>query len=304
MIETRLLRQFIAVAQELNFHRAAIRLHMAQPPLSQAINRLEDKLGFSLFTRDKREVRLTVAGADFLDTAHATLQTLEQGVEQARKVAKGMAGSLTVTAISIAGYPFLLHSLKAFRQAYPQVQLIIREMPSAEQAKALLTGDSDLAFMRQLPLPGGHLASRLILDEPLLLALPRDHALAAHSEVQLQDCAQEDFVFTPQVLGSGYHAQLIALCESAGFYPRIVQEAAQIQTLLGLVACGFGVALVPQSFAASGLRDELVLRPLAPVSQTPNPGIGLYMNWNRLPASIPLQNLQALLEQHLPPAAG
>lgn len=303
MIETRLLRQFIAVAQELNFHRAAIRLHMAQPPLSQAINRLEDKLGFSLFTRDKREVRLTVAGADFLATAHATLQTLEHGVEQARKVAKGMAGSLTVTAISIAGYPFLLHSLKAFRQAYPQVQLIIREMPSAEQAKALLTGDSDIAFMRQLPLPGGHLASRLILDEPVLLALPRDHALAAHSEVRLQDCATEDFVFTPQVLGSGYHAQLIALCESAGFYPRIVQEAAQIQTLLGLVACGFGVALVPQSFAASGLRDELVLRPLAPVSQAPNPGIGLYMNWNRLPASIPLENLQALLEQHLPPAA-
>lgn len=280
MIETRLLRQFIAVAEELHFHKAAIRLHMAQPPLSQAINRLEDKLGFSLFTRSKREVNLTPAGNAFLQAAYRTLKELEQGVEHARQVSEGIAGRLTVTAVSIAYYPPLLNTLRRFRQTFPKVQLVIKEMPSSSQAKALLAAEADIAFMRKLPFTAQNIESRLLLDEAIVMALPLDHPKAQTALIELRDFAGEDFVFTPQALGSGYHSQLIALCEAAGFYPKVVQEAAQIHTLIGLVSCGFGVALVPESICGSNMRDKVVFRPIRPVAEAANPAIGLYMSWH------------------------
>ena len=280
MIETRLLRQFIAVAEELNFNKAAIRLHMAQPPLSQAINRLEDKLGFSLFTRNKRGVKLTPAGDAFLNTAYSTLKELELGIEHARQVSQGIAGKLTVTALSIAYYESLLSTLRQFRESYPKVQLIIKEMPSSSQARAIVSGEADIAFMRKLPISAQNVESRLLLDEEIVMALPADHPKAKEGRIDLRDFAGEDFVFTPQALGIGYHSQLIALCEAAGFYPRVAQEAAQIQTLIGLVACGFGVALVPESIAGSIMRDKVLFRRINPVTASPNPAIGLYMSWN------------------------
>ncbi|MEN5034561.1 LysR family transcriptional regulator [Pseudomonas sp. TWI929] len=296
MIETRLLRQFIAVAEELHFHKAAERLHMAQPPLSQAISRLEDKLGFSLLLRNKRGVRLTAAGAAFLDTAHRTLAELEQGIEYARNVSVGISGKLTITAISIAYYDSLLNSLRRFRENYPDVQLTIREMPSASQAKALLAGEADIGFMRRLPLPAGTLASRLLLDEQIVMALPASHPKAQPGEVDLREFANEDFVFTPQALGGGYHAQLVALCEAAGFYPKVVQEAAQIHTLLGLVACGFGVALVPASFAESTPRERVHFCSIRPIGEQPSPGLGLYMKWSAQNASPALANFIAMFD--------
>ena len=280
MIETRLLRQFIAVAEELNFNKAAIRLHMAQPPLSQAINRLEDKLGFSLFTRNKRGVKLTPAGDAFLNTAYSTLKELELGIEHALQVSQGIAGKLTVTALSIAYYESLLSTLRQFRESYPKVQLIIKEMPSSSQARAIVSGEADIAFMRKLPISAQNVESRLLLDEEIVMALPADHPKAKEGRIDLRDFAGEDFVFTPQALGIGYHSQLIALCEAAGFYPRVVQEAAQIQTLIGLVACGFGVALVPESIAGSIMRDKVLFRRINPVTASPNPAIGLSMSWN------------------------
>lgn len=280
MIETRLLRQFIAVAEELHFHKAAIRLHMAQPPLSQAINRLEDKLGFRLFTRNKRGVKLTSAGGAFLNAAYSTLKELELGIEHARQVSDGIAGKLTVTAVSIAYYESLLNTLRQFRETYPKVQLIIKEMPSSSQAKAILSGEADIAFMRKLPISAENVESRLLLDEEIVMALPAHHPKAKEGQIDLRDFAGEDFVFTPEALGTGYHSQLIALCEAAGFYPKVVQEAAQIHTLIGLVACGFGVALVPESIANSIMRDKVLFRRIYPVTASPNPAIGLYMSWN------------------------
>lgn len=220
MIETRLLRQFIAVAEELHFHKAAIRLHMAQPPLSQAINRLEGKLGFSLLTRSKRGVKLTPAGSAFLEVAYSTLNTLELGVEHARQVSAGLAGKLTVTSVSIACYESLLNTLRQFRETFPKVQLIIKEMPSASQAKAIVSGDADIAFMRKLPISAQNIASRLLLEEHIVMALPTHHPKAQAGQIELRDFAGEDFVFTPEALGIGYHGQLIALCEAAGFYQK------------------------------------------------------------------------------------
>jgi len=280
MIETRLLRQFIAVAEELHFHKAAIRLHMAQPPLNQAIHRLEDKLGFSLFTRNKRGVKLTPAGSAFLSAAYSTLKALELGIEHARQVSEGIAGKLTVTAVSIAYYESLLSTLRQFRETYPKVQLIIKEMSSSSQAKAILSGEADIAFMRKLPISAENVESRLLLDEEIVMALPAHHPKAKEGQIDLRDFAGEDFVFTAEALGTGYHSQLTALCEAAGFYPKVVQEAAQIHTLIGLVACGFGVALVPESIANSIMRDRVVFRRIHPVTASPNPAIGLYMSWS------------------------
>lgn len=296
MIETRLLRQFIAVAEELHFHKAAIRLHMAQPPLSQAINRLEGKLGFSLFNRSKRGVKLTPAGDAFLHAAYSTLKELELGIEHARQVSEGIAGTLTVTAVSITYYESLLNSLRRFREHFPKVQLIIKEMPSSSQAKAIVAGEADIAFMRKLPISAQNVELRLLLDEEIVMALPAQHPKAGAGQIDLRHFAGEDFVFTPQALGTGYHSQLIALCEAAGFYPRVVQEAAQIHTLIGLVACGFGVALVPESIAHSIMRDKVVFRRIGPVGATPNPTIGLYMSWNTDNPSPLLDSFIAMLD--------
>ena len=296
MIETRLLRQFIAVAEELHFHKAAIRLHMAQPPLSQAINRLEGKLGFSLFNRSKRGVKLTPAGDAFLHAAYSTLKELELGIEHARQVSEGIAGKLTVTAVSITYYESLLNSLRRFREHFPKVQLIIKEMPSSSQAKAIVAGEADIAFMRKLPISAQNVESRLLLDEEIVMALPAQHPKAGAGQIDLRHFAGEDFVFTPQALGTGYHSQLIALCEAAGFYPRVVQETVQIHTLIGLVACGFGVALVPESIAHSIMRDKVVFRRIGHVSATPNPTIGLYMSWNTDNPSPLLDSFIAMLD--------
>ena len=301
MIETRLLRQFIAVAEELHFHKAAVRLHMAQPPLSQAISRLEDKLGLALFTRSRREVKLTPAGQAFLQAACRTLKELEQGVEYARQVAQGVAGVLTVSAVSIAYYEPLLNSLRQFRQTFPQVQLVIKEMPSSSQAEALLAAETDIAFMRKLPFIAADIESRLLLDEAIVMALPLDHPKAQSGPIELRDFADEDFVFTPQALGSGYHGQLVGLCENAGFYPRVVQEAAQLHTLIGLVSCGFGVALVPQSLAGSTLRDKVAFRPIRPLTGAANPTIGLYMNWHAHNPSPLIQHFIAMLDGNTQP---
>jgi DNA-binding transcriptional LysR family regulator len=280
VIETRLLQQFIAVAEELHFHRAAIRLHMAQPPLSQAINRLEEKLGFVLLVRDKREVRLTAAGRAFLQGAYQTLQALNQGTEYAREVSRGLAGKLTVTTLSIVGYGSLLSTFRQFKATFPKAQLVIKEMPSLHQAQAIAAGEADIAFMRTLPIASSFLTSRLLLTEDILLALPIDHPRGVDKDVDLRDFADDDFVFTPQTLGSGYHQQLIALCEAAGFYPRVVQEAAQLHTLIGLVAGGFGVALVPETVAQSVRHDSVTYRKIRPLSPTIDTSLGLYATWD------------------------
>ncbi|WP_447893869.1 LysR substrate-binding domain-containing protein [Vreelandella sp. GE22] len=284
MIETRLLKQFIVVAEELHFHRAAARLHMAQPPLSQAIARLEERLGFALFLRSRRSVTLTPAGRAFLDTAYATFEQLDSGIGRARRVAQGVAGKLTVATLSLAGYAPVLEALRDFRTTLPEVELVIREMPSASQRDALLSGEVDVALMRELPLPP-MIESRQVLKEEIKLALPADHPGAASAArggpVALSAFAKADFVFTPRALGSGYHHQMMALCQAAGFSPVIKQEAAQLHTLLGLVASGLGVALVPASLARSIRLDGVVFCALAPLSGGPDSTLALNVNWHR-----------------------
>jgi DNA-binding transcriptional LysR family regulator len=260
MIETRLLRQFVAVAEELNFHRAAERLHMAQPPLSQAIRKLEQALALSLFERSNRCVSLTPAGAAFLVTARRVLAQLDDGIREARRVAAGQAGRLAVTFVGTA-HDLLPAALRRFRSAFPDIELSLREATTAEQLAAIAAGEADIGLMRQPGIMVAQLGHECLLREPILAMLPDDHPLARHEAVVLADLAHDDFIGTPRQLGIGFHDQVIGLCRLAGFSPRIVQEARQMQTIASLVASGIGLALIPASLALSP-RGGVVFRPI------------------------------------------
>lgn len=301
MIETRVLKQFIAVAEMLNFHRAAQQLHMSQPPLSVAIRQLEEKLDVTLFIRNRSGVKSTPAGEAFLKSAREILQALTNGINHAQDVACGMVGKLTISSVSIAGYPPLLIALRRFKQHYPQVELIIKEMPSAQQIKAVELGEIDLAFVRKPAIIQRNLVLTAFLTETILAVVPVDHPLANHSQIDLQTLAKENFVFTPELLGEGYHHQLIQLCECAGFHPHITQEAAQLSTLIALVSCGFGISLVPESVTEYMLNEKVKFLKINQTSNLSN--IELFMlhagNQQHKPHSALLTNFLMLFKRKL-----
>ncbi|MET3650245.1 LysR substrate-binding domain-containing protein [Phyllobacterium ifriqiyense] len=280
MIETRLLRQFIAVAEELHFNRAALRLHMAQPPLSQAIRRLEAEVGFNLFERTNRRVALTPAGASFLQTAREILLSLDNGLARTRRVAKGVDGHITMTFINIAPYSSLLRALRTFRGAHPTVEFTMREAPTHEQVKALESGVADIGILRSPGTTTPELCYETIFFEPFVAALPAGHRLQSHDSIPLNALSSESFVASSRALGQGFHDQIISLCQAAGFSPRITQEARRLPTLIALVASGFGVALVPSSLA-SNARGDVVFRPISVDAPDNIRHLKLLMAWNR-----------------------
>ena len=279
MIETRLLRQFIAVAEELNFRRAAERLHMAQPPLSQAILRLEDQLGYPVFDRSNRKVSLTAAGTAFLGTARQVLAALEEGVAETRRVAQGSAGHLRLGFIQITPYAHVLHALRQFRLDFPDVHLILREASTQELVDLLEAGELDIALLRAPGRSTPALSFERLSGEAIMAALPAGHRLAASAAVVLADLSGEDFVASPRALGQGFHDQLASLCLHAGFVPKVVQQARRLQTVAGLVAAGFGVALLPASLSAT-LPIGAVMLPLITDAPGPLVRLDLSMAWN------------------------
>lgn len=279
MIETRLLRQFIAVAEELNFRRAAERLHMAQPPLSQAILRLEEVLGYPVFERTNRKVALTPAGSTFLVTARQVLASLEEGVAATRRVAQGIEGHLRLSFIHITPYAHVLDALRAFRAASPAVQFTLREASTQQQVEWLERGDIDIALLRAPGRSTPGLRFERLSGEDIVIALPLDHRCAGLTRVDLADLAGDDFVASPRELGQGFHDQLASLCLHAGFVPRVVQQARRLQTVLGLVAAGFGVALLPASLAACAPAGVVML-PLASGAPEALRQLDLYMAWD------------------------
>lgn len=246
-MELRHLRYFVAVAEELNFTRAAARLHIGQPPLSQQIKALEEELGVRLFERSKRRVALTEAGERFLTGAWRLLADAEMAVEGARRAARGEVGELRVAFTSSLPFTSLLPGLiRSYRQRRPDVTLTLREMFTSEQYAALEAGEIDLGFVRYsgLPTPPG-VTVRAIRHDPLRLVINAGHPLAARDCVSLADMADEGFITYPRSVGTGLTALLRQLCLAAGFEPRIVQEAGEATTQIGLVAAGLGVALLP-----------------------------------------------------------
>ncbi|ACR01156.1 transcriptional regulator, LysR family [Thauera aminoaromatica] len=247
MMELRHLRYFIAVAEELNFTRAATRLHIGQPPLSMQIRDLEEEIGVRLFERGPRRVALSTAGERFLLHARRILDGVEEAVAEARRAARGELGELRVGFTSSLPFTDLLpDALNAYRRRFPQVRLQLREMFTPEQFQALVSGELDVGFVRlQAGTPPAGIVLREVARNPLRLVVNAAHRLAGAAQVHLAELAGEDFISFPADVGTDLPGVLRALCRQAGFEPRIVQTAREATTQIGLVAAGLGVAVLP-----------------------------------------------------------
>lgn len=249
MIDLRQLRQFVAVAEELNFHRAAERLNMSQPPLSQTIRSIEAELGAPLFTRTRRKVELTQPGRVLLDQAHRVLSQMERALAAARGAAQGMTARLAIGFVPSSTYEILPAILRHFRQRHPAVDLHLEELNTVDQTDALVQRRIDVALNRPPTFFTSGVLQETIVRERLIAALPADHPLATRKSLRLRDLREERFLLIPPRWGTGYHTRVLDACQEAGFVPRIEQEPKYMHTLVGLVAAGMGVALVPDSLA-------------------------------------------------------
>lgn len=263
-MELRHLRYFIAVAEELHFGRAAERLGISQPPLSQQIQALEEEIGARLFERTNRRVNLTDAGRLFLDESRQVLAQVDKAVLLARRAHLGELGELKIGFTSSAPFTSTIpSSIHAFRKAYPDVHLDLQEMSSRQVLKALLEESLQVGVIRPLALPDAvHWVE--LFREPLVAVLRADHPLAAGSEdgLAIAALAEEPFVFFPRSYGTGLYDQVIALTRQAGFSPRIAQEASEAMTIIGLVSAGLGVSILPASFRRTRV-DGVVYRTLS-----------------------------------------
>lgn len=254
MFDFRQLRYFVAVAEELSFTRAALRLHLSQPPLSQQIQSLEQDLGVLLLDRSKRQVKLTEPGRVFLDQARQILAKADEARSHVVAAAAGYSGRLRLAyTVSVSFHPALPRALLRYGQIAPKVALKLVEMYSEPQFAALLADEIDIGFVRSEPVHAldiRQLRLNVIDREPLLLAMPAGHPLACRSSVSLTEVAGDSFLSQPRELAATLYDRLVTLANNAGFQPSIVQKAQQINGLLALVAAGLGLALVPASLRA------------------------------------------------------
>jgi len=269
-MELRQLRYFVTLAGELHFGRAAKRLALTQPPLTQAIQKLERELGVRLFERTQRRVALTHAGKAFLDEARHTLARADGAVERARRASRGEVGRLAVGFLANTAYTLLPLVLRDFVRGYPGVTLDLRELTIPQQLDALRRENIDVGLMRP-PLVDAELVSETILEERFVLALPSAHPLCAMRRVPVRRLAGESFVMFPRTAGFVFHDLIMGFCQRAGFAPRVAQEVNQTHAVIGLVSAGLGVALVPasaQKIALAGVeyRPLHESTPLAQVS--------------------------------------
>ena len=244
-MDLRHLRFFLALADELHFTRAAARLHVAQPHLSQEIRRLERELGVQLFRRTKRRVEITAAGEAFGKGATAVLAELQRAVDAAQRAERGEVGTLVVGFVGSSAWDLFPEAVRRFRVERADVQLVLREQTTVEELDALRRGTIDVALMRAETLEEHGLTMKVLRREPLVVALPRHHRFARKDRVALADFASEPWIAFEYSTGPGLYAQFLRACEAAGFHPRIAQTASHIPIMMSLVAGGLGVALVP-----------------------------------------------------------
>jgi DNA-binding transcriptional LysR family regulator len=265
-MDLRHFRYFAAVAEELHFGRAAARVRVAQPALSRQIRDLEAELGLRLLERDRRRVSLTAAGAVFLTEIRRLLGQVDRAVEIARRAARGEQGSLGIGYVPAVAYSALPDIVRAFRRRLPDVEIQLHEMSPVQQVEALLAERVDVGFLRG-PVNEPALGADTVLEEALVAALPSGHPLGAHKRLGLAMLAKEPFVLPARSRGPGFHDQILAMCRTAGFSPRVVQEGSQTDAI-SLVASGAGVAIVPTSLRVIR-RAGVVYRPLRerPVTQ-------------------------------------
>ncbi|WP_111429727.1 LysR family transcriptional regulator [Rhodobacteraceae bacterium DSL-40] len=262
MIDLRKLEQFVAVAEEGHFHRAAQRLGMSQPPLTVAIRRLEEDLGVTLIERGGNRISgLTEAGRVFLREARDTLRQAHHAIFIARETAAGRTGLVRLGYVGSALYGRLPDAIRAFRAARPDVRLELREATTASQIASLRDGTLDVAVVIPPLSDASGIALHGFDQDRLCMALPVDHPLAGQAGLTLSDLAEEPFILWPMIEGRGFHLQVMRLCTEARFSPRITQEAHGMHAVLSLVAVGAGVSIVPASMA-SFRADRIAYRPI------------------------------------------
>jgi DNA-binding transcriptional LysR family regulator len=261
-MELRHLRYFLAVAEELHFSRAAARLRIAQPPLSQQIRQLERELDVVLFHRTNRRVELTPAGRAFLDEVRRVLAQTEHAVSTAQRADRGEIGELAIGFVPSADLDILPRVLGVWSARFPAVEIRLHPLPPSAQTEALRDGRIEIGFVR-LPVEEGGLVVETIQHEPLVAVLPARHRLARRSTVRLSALRGDRLIMFPRETAPGYYDLLLAACRRAGFTPRVFHEPGSIQTNLGLVSAGIGVTLMPASIRSLG-RSGVVYRPLAP----------------------------------------
>ena len=250
-MELRHLRYFVAVAEELHFTRAALRLNMAQPPLSQQIRALEEELGVQLFVRTRRSVALTDAGHALLERSREMLATAQALPQQLQRVARGEVGLLRIGFSSTLPLTKVLRDVVAdHRRSHPDVALNLREMHSQLQFDSLRRGELDVGLVRYNERAPEGIRLRLLRRDPLRLVVPAGHRFARRKSISIADCSDEAFIGFPGDAGTGTGPLLKRLAAQAGFEPRIAQEAREATTQIGLVAAGLGIAVLPAPLEA------------------------------------------------------
>ena len=259
-MELRHLRSFLAVAEELHFGRAATRLHISQPPLSQQIRRLEDEIGARLFRRTNRRVQLTTAGRAFLAEARQAIASAERAVGAAQRAERGQLGELVVGYVTSATYGPLPDVIRMFRKRLPEVELKLRNLRSVHQSQALVDRRIDVGFVRPHAVD-----SRLVYEtlwrEAVVVALPSDHPLVHRAAVDVADLATDIFLIAPAEDTVAFHDEVLALCRKAGFTPRVDDGVSDVQAAIALVAAGLGIHPVAASLERFRRRG-VVYRPL------------------------------------------
>jgi DNA-binding transcriptional LysR family regulator len=253
MWEVREARYFVTVAEELHFGRAAERLHISQPPLSQTIKTLERRLGTKLLTRTTRAVALTSAGEVLLEQCRRLVNMADEAETATRDAASGQLGRLRIGAVTSAFFDPLPAMLAEFRSQHPRIDVVLRELDTQDAVRALAEHGIDVALVRRLATPPG-IARRTLLEEKFVLAVPATWDHIPGDVVDLADTAREPWISLPRHISSDYHDQVVACCRQAGFSPMVTNTADSIVSQPAMVACDIGVAIVPDSAAEHGLN--------------------------------------------------
>lgn len=257
-MDLRHFRYFVAVAEELHFSRAAQRLCISQPPLSKHIQEIERSLGVVLLERTRRRVQLTDAGRLFLVEARAVLAQADHAIDTGKRMARGELGSLSIAFTATAAYtPLFPRSVRAFREALPGVNLTLNYLTTEAILDAVIRGDVDLGLirpsaMRRLP---SEITAIAIVEDRLMLVLHETHSITQSGPVPLESLADEPFILRPRGRGSSFYEQVYEICGLAGFNPHLSQAANEAPTILGLIAAGLGVSILPGSLQAIKVPD-------------------------------------------------
>lgn len=261
-MQFRRIRYFLAVSEDLHFGRAAERLHITQPALSEQVQVLERELGVKLFERGTRRVELTAAGHVYMKRCKQLVLSAEEAAEEVRRIQRGEAGTLSIGFVRLSALDTLPQLVKTYLERHPGVRVVPRERNVRRQVQEIHEGQLDVGIARE-PTAIRSLSSFVLSSDNHLLALPANHRLAKRKIVELSELAEERFVMYPRDVGSDMYDIIIAACTSAGFSPKVIQEADEILTVIGLVAAGVGIAIM-HSAAQNIAHPNIVYRETRP----------------------------------------